>query len=372
MPLLASLLGITICSCLDIVRSECPLDGHYQDHHQTGLPGCPGLVLCEPGFYCQDWVKAPCTAGTFGSTFGLESPECSGVCPAGFACGPAAAVPKACGSVQVYCPEGSTQPVPVSPGYYSVSLAGDDPTTRTSERVCEKGTYCQDGQRHPCPGGTYGDSQGMVESTCSGKCPPGFYCPIGSTRPTTYVCDDERFYCPEGSMRPIPVDEGYVALKDDSETLLELSSGFVTQQKCPLGHFCIESMKTPCAGGTFGDTEGLLNSTCSGMCEPGYFCPAGSTNARAHRCGLNHVCPRGSAEPTQVSAGSFIIGEDDSTQVYPCPLGSYCSQGQVFDCPRGRFGNETGLTSAQCSGPCQAGFYCPRGSKSATQVDRLH
>ena len=39
-----------------------------------------------------------------------------------------------------------------------------------------------------------------------------------------------------------------------------------------------------------------------------------------------------------------------------------------MQCPSGTFGNSTGLSSALCSGPCEAGHFCPPGSVSATQL----
>ena len=38
---------------------------------------------CEPGFYCVAGKRHPCPPGTFGSTYGLKTPYCSGRCPAG-------------------------------------------------------------------------------------------------------------------------------------------------------------------------------------------------------------------------------------------------------------------------------------------------
>ena len=45
-----------------------------------------------------------------------------------------------------------------------------------------------------------------------------------------------------------------------------------------------------------------------------------------------------------------------------CPKGSYCIGGVKELCPAGKYGSETGLTTATCSGECSAGYYCPAGS----------
>ena len=60
-----------------------------------------------------------------------------------------------------------------------------------------------------------------------------------------------------------------------------------------------------------------------------------------------------------------------------CALGQYATQiaqpdntGVILrciDCPLGRYGASYSLTSANCSGRCDAGFHCPPGSTSRTQ-----
>lgn len=38
------------------------------------------------------------------------------------------------------------------------------------------------------------------------------------------------------------------------------------------------------------------------------------------------------------------------------------------ECPAGRYGNSEELSTADCSGPCRKGYYCPIGSTSSIQV----
>lgn len=40
------------------------------------------------------------------------------------------------------------------------------------------------------------------------------------------------------------------------------------------------------------------------------------------------------------------------------------SETSCEECPPGRYGNEEGLESPQCSGECEEGYYCPSGSTS--------
>jgi hypothetical protein len=43
-----------------------------------------------------------------------------------------------------------------------------------------------------------------------------------------------------------------------------------------------------------------------------------------------------------------------------CPLGT--PSGQSFKCPAGRYGSQTSLRNAECTGPCKGGCVCPTGS----------
>jgi hypothetical protein len=78
----------------------------------------------------------------------------------------------------IYCPQGSFIPLTVSLGYYTT---GYNATTKDAQLICPVGWYCVDGMRYSCPGGRYGNIQGLFNSDCSGICSKGFYCPSGST-----------------------------------------------------------------------------------------------------------------------------------------------------------------------------------------------
>ena len=48
--------------------------------------------------------------------------------------------------------------------------------------------------------------------------------------------------------------------------------------------------------------------------------------------------------------------------------GHYCpGDGSKKACPAGRYGNQQLLTTSDCSGSCEAGFYCPEGSVSSNE-----
>ena len=100
-----------------------------------------GQALCEAGFYCMSdgmrahkfsklspslsqlisGIRRLCPAGYFGSSAGLVSPVCSGLCAAGYYCpaGSTSATLHACGDDAVICLEGAASPLAVQTGYYS-------------------------------------------------------------------------------------------------------------------------------------------------------------------------------------------------------------------------------------------------------------
>jgi len=96
-------------------------------------------------------------------------------------------------AIDMYCPVGSVEPHQVQRGYYSLTmrpsaslvatitgLSGSSSVrplalgdglgkedlslghVRTTEAICDKGHYCIKGVRHPCPAGTYGETEGLT------------------------------------------------------------------------------------------------------------------------------------------------------------------------------------------------------------------
>jgi hypothetical protein len=64
--------------------------------------------------------------------------------------------------------------------------------------VCEKGSYCEEGVRHLCPAGFFGDAVGLFKdpyttlAKCSGPCAKGHYCPPGSVTAQQRPCPAGR------------------------------------------------------------------------------------------------------------------------------------------------------------------------------------
>lgn len=134
------------------------------------------------GSYCplNTTNPNPCPAGTYGSSTCLASSSCSGICASGYFCPPGSisATSQLCGSPSQYCPPGTNRTITTDPGYYSVNLGNiiGNPTNRSSQLICNKGSYCIGGIQNPCPSGQYAPFEGM--SVCW-DCPAGNYSNAG-------------------------------------------------------------------------------------------------------------------------------------------------------------------------------------------------
>lgn len=114
------------------------------------FPPCAHLCLRTRRYYCINGTKLGCPAGTFQSNIRKSLSSDCGTCTAGGYCGAASAVPTNCGNDSVYCPSGSSAPLPVGPGYYSTGVAG----ARSARVQCSAGQYCPgDGLAYDCPAG---------------------------------------------------------------------------------------------------------------------------------------------------------------------------------------------------------------------------
>lgn len=109
--------------------------------------------------------------------------------------------------MKYYCPRGAFYPLLVGGGNYSIGGSSHN-RTRTAQTICPPGSYCLGAVPVLCPQGTYGNTPGLSDSSCSGNhpltcfthacmsnslccctalllgpCPPGFYCPGGTVDP---------------------------------------------------------------------------------------------------------------------------------------------------------------------------------------------
>jgi hypothetical protein len=73
-----------------------------------------------------------------------------------------------------------------------------------------------------------------------------------------------------------------------------LSSAACSGQ-CPAGYYCLigSSSPIPCVAGTYGGIAGISYSSCSGACAVNYWCQAGSTSAYQNACPANSITAAG-------------------------------------------------------------------------------
>jgi len=120
--------------------------------------------------------------------------------------------------------------------------------------------------------------------------------------------------------------------------------------KCPKGSFCppLSGKAFLCPGGTYGESEGLITAACSGLCEPGYVCDAGSTSKTAKQCPGGFYCIAGTASVGPITPTICPEG-------YFCPPGSAAPQkcGEMETCPEGTGACPPGNTA--CGGTPQPG-----------------
>eukprot|EP01038_Epipyxis_sp_PR26KG_P010959 gene10959-14719_t len=242
-------------------------------------------------------------------------------------------------------------------------------------RTCEEGYYCEEGIKKPCPGGYFGNSSGLITSSCSGMCSDGYYCTNSSIIPNQNKCGGSQYYCPAGSDKPLIVMNGYYSVDRNGLDSVESAEIRSAIKICPLGSYCINGSKYSCPGGFYGNSHGLFVRNCSEICPEGFYCPVGAVMAQSHPCGQTpqYYCPTGSEYPLQTPLGyfatqSFALNGGGYGSIIICPAGSYCVNGIRYDCPAGRFGGIIQQYNVSCSGPCEEGFYCPAGSVSSRQI----
>jgi len=207
------------------------------------------------------------------------------------------------------------------------------------------------------------------------ECDQGFYCPLTTERQNMKIpCGmSAKQYCPSNHSHPLPTALGHYATEFIMSATATASAsdatigggqvgGFTSQSKCPHGSYCIDGVKYLCVAGRFGSTMGNTNSSCSGVCTEGHYCPQGSSSSKQYPCGKDATvyCPRGSSEPQRVSRSHYTHGHESS---------------MILDIQTVTFQN-INLTSLYClalSGSAKKYAVCPSGgprlSPSSTASD---
>ncbi|KAK3579705.1 hypothetical protein CHS0354_031226 [Potamilus streckersoni] len=388
---------------------------------QTNVSACKS---CDPGKYCQTTgLQQPtgnCTAGYYclgGSTAAMPSISAQGgYCSSGYYCPEGSVAPincpggMYCGATRLAAPSGNC-----TQGYYCVGNATlPNPSDGIKGNYCPKGYYCPQGSQTAtacpighyletirnsilsnckiCTLGKYCDAEGLTTPT--GYCSPGYYCPAGSTSatPANYSCP-AGYYCVGGKGSPEACPSGKYQNNPGQSTCITCPAGYYCNATfgpvvnyattvCPEGYYCpvgtVQAYQYPCPKGTFSNRTGLTNSsectTCVGRmacdvqgltmprieCSAGYYCLEGAQSTTPVQGTMANICPAGSYCP---------VGTADPV---PCPEGSYSSatklhtESDCLNCTGGYFCNATGLTAVV--GKCSERYYCPVGSKLATEM----
>ena len=205
----------------------------------------------------------------------------------------------------------------MSEGHYSDK--GEPNNAKSSQQICPKGYWCEDGVRHPCEAGLFGNMFGLSHKSCSGKCLKGFFCLAASPSHHQYLCGNSTVYCPESSKLSQLVDDGYFSASESEAIKADLYAGpnstATTQVLCDKGFYCQYGLKYSCPLGTYGVKMGT--SDVSAECQPcseGMYCPSHpgppTTEETQLKCGnVNVFCPRGSPKPVSVASGHYTINE---------------------------------------------------------------
>jgi len=428
--------------------------------------------ICPLGSYCVLGIRYLCPAGRYGGVTGLSEAICSGNVSAGYF-GPPGSSSKTeheCGGAQYFCPSGSGSPYPVSLGHYTWSPLT---TLRNTLNTCHSAnTQISDNSLNPdtvndIHSTIYGyltTSQGALTPSIIQNPTDGNYQLLTGVETTTNGIGTGLKLNLEITGGPINGGTGRknvtsvtvhtpgINYKPDdtvtvSHTLLAntktdliirlLDNDFDTvckrytydakylamyndyggekvrtwQHICPPGSYCKDGHLWEHPPGRFGRTNGSYQVNGTGECQPGFYCPAGSTSPQQVPCGDPHVyCPRGSGNPTPVSQGYYTSigwkyisnvthpttrhllapsdhgGSNNNVNTYgksnivqgnshlkyeqkKCEVGHYCVDGLRNACPAGRYAESEGAYQEFCEGPCSKGYFCPHGSYSRTQYE---
>lgn len=131
------------------------------------------------------------------------------------------------------------------------------------------------------------------------------------------------------------------------------------------------------------------------LCEPGYYCPAGSPSpipctAGKYCSGYGQAAESGDCEAGYICVGKATKPNPDDNGVtgYQCPKGQYCPAGATTGtkCPSGKYNDKEGASddtycldcpaNKQCVGEgltspdtyCPGGYYCTTSGGTLVQT----
>ncbi|XP_071497018.1 uncharacterized protein [Diadema antillarum] len=173
---------------------------------------------CPTGHYCPEGTMSanefPCPAGYYNDYEGKQELADCKPCPPGQYC----ATPGLANSTGLcaegwYCIRGAWSDTPTDYGYNNITVSCFCPTNATGGQ-CEPGEFCPRGsiEPSPCTPGYYCEDPGLASVT--GPCDAGYYCILGAlvrdpTDNVTGAVCPAGHYCPAGTYDPEPCPAGY-------------------------------------------------------------------------------------------------------------------------------------------------------------------
>lgn len=230
------------------------------------------------------------------------------------------------------CDEGATEPTECGVGYYSSSSA-------SSCLSCPAGYYCGSNTTTLTNMLSNGGSWANADDP-AGRCFNGTWCPSGMTRAPTLATEacPAGNYCPIATANPVPCAAGKYNPFDGADGEEDCS-------RTLRGYYTIAGASTP-----------------TGLCEPGYYCPEGSTGPREVPCPVSTYNPyygRWSDDDCSLCVSGGYC-EEGSAFPSVCPRGYFCIAGvsSFSPCPDGTFGNASGLRREEDCSSCSPGYFC--------------
>ena len=292
--------------------SLCP-PGFYCPEGTVGYPGAD--LECPTGHYCLQMTSSkfeyPCPDGTYSITLGLHREDQCLICQPGKYCtGGDGSGGKVCPSGH-FCPENIGNPLPCPGGTYTEQSGSED---LSYCMLCPAGFYCPTGTSHPlpCSAGTYNPLLGQDSNDDCQLCRAGTACTLIALTQPNELCAAGHF-CPEGSDKSADPDNQCPAgtftdyhnltsarecsLCPAGEACLIGTGGISSPRRlCALGHFCPNKTQYPtqypCAPGTYGSGSNLQRQEDCTICPAGYYCIGGESSPSGP-CDPGHYCPSG-------------------------------------------------------------------------------
>ncbi|KAL2085398.1 hypothetical protein ACEWY4_018718 [Coilia grayii] len=305
-------------------------------------------IACPQGFFCSGEATLdtpiPCPKGTYGGTEGLATADECLLCPAG----------SFCGSDGLSRPSGSC-----ASGFLCLSRAAiPNPTDNRTGAPCPPGAFCRGGiVAGQCSPGYY--CSGGSTSPEGVLCPAGSYCPRGS--PSPIPCESGTFSSATGATHPNDCTTCPPGFYCQGE-------GLVQPEMCPPGHFCPPgtslAQQYPCPPGTLLPQHGATSPEECLPCPAGMFCARPGLSEPTGPCQEGFHCSPGSSSPN----GTDINMQVESAESPACPPGFYCPAGtsHPVPCPPGTLSSSPGLNRPQQCQPCPGGLWC--GQAGLTQL----